>query len=249
VARLPGTTHADEAVVYAAHWDHLGIHANEPGDNIYNGAIDNATGVAGVLEIAEAFTVRKVAPERSVVFLMVTLEESGLLGSKYYAAHPVVPLAKTVAVVNLDAMPTVGPTKDFVVVGLGNNELDEILRPIAAKQGRELFPEPEPERGTFFRSDHFNFARAGAPALYPKGGIDHVERGKEYGLSVLNDYTANRYHKGADNYDPAWDLRGVIADLRAMYGVGDALVGSRAWPNYREGTEFRAVRDKSREGM
>jgi Zn-dependent M28 family amino/carboxypeptidase len=245
VARLPGTTHADEAVVYMAHWDHLGTHPGEPGDNIYNGAVDNATGVAGVLEIAEAFTVRKVAPERSVVFLMVTLEESGLLGSKYYAAHPLVPLAQTVAAINLDAMPMVGPTRDLVVVGLGNNDLDAILRPIAAKQGRELFPESEPERGTFFRSDHFNFAKAGVPALYPKGGIDHVERGKEYGLRMLDDYTAQRYHKGADNYDPSWDLRGVVADLRAMYGVGDVLVGSRTWPNYREGTEFRAVRDRT----
>ena len=248
VARLPGSTHPDEAVVYTAHWDHLGIHPDEPGDNIYNGAIDNATGVAGVLEIAEAFTVRKVKPERSVVFLFVTLEESGLLGSQYYAAHPVVPLANTVAVVNLDAMPVVGPTRDFVVVGLGNSELEDVLRPIAAKQGRELVPESEPERGTFFRSDHFNFAKAGVPALYPKGGVDHLERGREHGLSVLQDYVSKRYHKGADNFDPAWDLRGVVNDLRALYAVGDALVNSREWPNYREGTEFRAVRDASRKG-
>jgi Zn-dependent M28 family amino/carboxypeptidase len=159
-----------------------------------------------------------------------------------------VPLADTVAVVNLDALPVVGPTRDFVVVGLGNNELEDVLRPIAAKQGRELTPESEPEKGTFFRSDHFNFAKAGVPALYAKGGIDHLDRGKEYGKSVLADYVATRYHKAADNYDPAWDLRGVVNDLRALYGVGDALVNSRAWPNYREGTEFRAVRDASRKG-
>jgi Zn-dependent M28 family amino/carboxypeptidase len=248
IARLPGTTHSDEAVVYSAHWDHLGTHPDEPGDNIYNGAIDNATGVAGVLEIAEAFTVRKARPERSVVFLVVTLEESGLLGSKYYAAHPVVPLANTVAVVNLDALPVVGPTKDFVVVGLGNNDLDEILRPIAAKQGRELTPENEPEKGTFFRSDHFNFAKAGVPALYAKGGIDHLEGGRAKGQAVLDDYVKNRYHKAADNYDPSWDLRGVVKDLQALYLVGDALVNTRAWPNYREGSEFRAVRDASRQG-
>src|SRR5688572_25907870 len=193
VARLPGTTHADEAVVYTAHWDHLGIHPDEPGDNIYNGAIDNATGVAGVPEIAEAFTVRKAKPERSVVFLLVTLEESGLLGSKYYAAHPLVPLRDTVAVVNLDAMPVTGPTRDFVVVGLGNSELEDVLRPIAAKQGRTLVAEAEPERGTFFRSDHFNFAKAGVPALYPKGGIDHVEKGREYGQALTTDYVARRY--------------------------------------------------------
>jgi Zn-dependent M28 family amino/carboxypeptidase len=248
IARLPGTTHPDEAVVYSAHWDHLGTHPDEPGDNIYNGAIDNATGVAGVLEIAEAFTVRKARPERSVVFLLVTLEESGLLGSKYYAAHPVVPLADTVAVVNLDALPVVGPTRDFIVVGLGNNELEDVLRPIAARQGRELVPETEPEKGTFFRSDHFNFAKAGVPALYSKGGVDHLEGGRAQGQAVLDDYVKNRYHKAADNFDPAWDLRGIVKDLQALYQVGDALVGSRAWPNYREGTEFRAVRDESRKG-
>jgi Zn-dependent M28 family amino/carboxypeptidase len=246
VARLPGTTHPDEAVVYTAHWDHLGTHPDEPGDNIYNGAIDNATGVAGVLEIAEQFTVRKVKPERSVVFLLVTLEESGLLGSKYYAAHPLVPLADTVAVVNLDAMPVVGPTRDLVVVGLGNSELEDVLRPIALKQGRELVAESEPEKGQFFRSDHFSFAKAGVPALYAKGGVDHLERGRDYGMSVVADYTAHRYHQAADNFDPAWDLRGVVKDLQALYGVGDALVGTRQWPNYRVGTEFRAIRDESR---
>ncbi|MGH8030567.1 MAG: M28 family metallopeptidase [Arenimonas sp.] len=246
VARLPGTTHAGEAVVYSAHWDHLGTHPDEPGDNIYNGAIDNATGVAGVLEIAESFTVRKSPPERSVVFLLVTLEESGLLGSQYYAAHPVVPLAQTVAVVNLDALPVVGPTRDFVVVGLGNNELEDVLRPIAAKQGRVLVAESEPERGSFFRSDHFNFAKAGVPALYAKGGIDHLEGGVAQGKAMLDDYVTHRYHKAADNYDPDWDLRGVVKDLQALYMVGDALVNSRDWPNYREVSEFRAVRDASR---
>jgi Zn-dependent M28 family amino/carboxypeptidase len=246
VARLPGTTHPDEAVVYTAHWDHLGTHPDEPGDNIYNGAIDNATGVAGVLEIAEQFTVRKAKPERSVVFLLVTLEESGLLGSKYYAAHPLVPLADTVAVVNLDAMPVVGPTRDLVVVGLGNSDLEDVLRPIALKQGRELVAESEPEKGQFFRSDHFSFAKAGVPALYAKGGVDHLERGRDYGMSVVADYTAHRYHQAADNFDPAWDLRGVVKDLQALYGVGDALVGTRQWPNYRVGTEFRAIRDESR---
>ena len=248
IARLPGTTHADEAIVYSAHWDHLGTHPDEPGDNIYNGAIDNATGVAGVLEIAEQFTVRKARPGRSVVFLLVTLEESGLLGSKYYAAHPVVPLADTVAVINLDALPAIGPAKDFIVVGLGNNNLDEILRPIAAKQGRELVPETEPEKGTFFRSDHFNFAKAGVPALYAKGGIDLLEGGREKGQAAIDDYVTHRYHKAADNYDPSWDLRGVVKDLQALYEVGGALVNSREWPNYREGTEFRAVRDASRKG-
>ncbi len=246
VARLPGSKRPNEAIVYAAHWDHLGTHPNEPGDNIYNGAIDNATGVAGVLEIAEQFTVQNPRPERSVVFLLVTLEESGLLGSAYYAAHPVVPLKDTVAVVNIDAMPVVGQTKDLVVVGLGNSELEDVLKPIADKQGRVLVPESAPEKGQFFRSDHFSFAKAGVPALYVKGGVDHIEKGREYGLAMLDDYNKNHYHSAADNFDPDWDLRGIVQDLNALYQVGKTLSLNQAWPNYREGNAFRVIRDKSR---
>ena len=249
VAKLRGSKHPDEAIVYAAHWDHLGTHPEEAGDNIYNGAIDNATGVAGVLEIAEQFTVQKPKPERSIVFLLVTLEESGLLGSAYYAAHPVVPLAKTVAVVNIDALPVVGPTRDLIVVGLGNSELEDVIKPIADKQGRTLVPESAPEKGQFFRSDHFSFAKAGVPALYAKGGTDHLDKGRDYGLSVLDDYTAKRYHKPADQFDPEWDLRGIVQDLNALYGVGKTLSLDRAWPNYREGNAFKAIRDKSRAGL
>ena len=246
VARLRGSKYPDEAIVYSAHWDHLGTHSNEPGDNIYNGAIDNATGVAGVLEIAEQFTVQDPKPERSIVFLFVTLEESGLLGSAYYAAHPLVPLANTVAVVNIDAMPVVGLTRDLVVVGLGNSELEDVLRPITDRQKRVLTEESAPEKGQFFRSDHFSFAKAGVPALYAKGGVDHIEKGREYGIAVTDDYTAKRYHKSADNFDPEWDLRGIVQDLNALYGVGNVLSTNRAWPNYREGNAFKAVRDASR---
>ena len=246
VARLPGSKRPNEAIVYMAHWDHLGTHADEPGDNIYNGAIDNATGVAGVLEVAEQFTVQNPKPERSVLFLLVTLEESGLLGSAYYAAHPVVPLKDTVAVMNIDALPVVGMTKDLIVVGLGNSELEDLLKPIADKQGRVLVPESAPEKGTFFRSDHFSFAKAGVPALYIKGGVDHVEKGREYGLAQLDDYTKHRYHSAADNFDPDWDLRGIVQDLNALYQVGKKLSLDDSWPNYREGNAFRAVRDKSR---
>ena len=246
IARLRGSKRPDEAIVYSAHWDHLGTHANEPGDNIYNGAIDNATGVAGVLEIAEQFTVQSPKPERSVIFLLVTLEESGLLGSAYYAAHPVVPLAKTVAVINIDALPVVGLTHDMVVVGLGNSELEDILRPITDKQGRVLVEESSPEKGQFFRSDHFSFAKAGVPALYVKGGVDNIENGREYGLKMLEDYTTNRYHKASDNFDPTWDLRGIVQDLNALYGVGKILSLDDAWPNYRKGNAFRAIRDASR---
>lgn len=245
LAVLPGKTRPDEAIVYTAHWDHLGTHADEPGDNIYNGAIDNASGVAGVLEIAEQFTVNKTA-DRSVVFLFVTLEESGLLGSKYYAAHPLIPLAKTVAVINLDAMTMVGPAKDLTVIGLGNSELDDWLAPIAATQKRVLKQESAPEKGMFFRSDHFSFAKAGVPALYAKGGIENLEKGPEYGQSVVDDYTIEHYHKGADNFDPNWDLRGVVQDLNALQQLGKTLANSDKWPNYREGNAFRKARDASR---
>ena len=248
IARLRGSKRPEEAIVYMAHWDHLGTHPDEPGDNIYNGAIDNATGVAGVLEIAEQFTVQSPQPERSVLFVLVTLEESGLLGSAYYAAHPVIALANTVAVINIDAMPVVGLTRDLVVVGLGNSELEDILRPIAQKQHRVLVPESEPEKGLFFRSDHFSFAKAGVPALYAKGGIDQIEKGRAYGLSVLDDYTTKRYHKAADNFDPNWDLRGVVQDLNALYEVGKLLSLNETWPNYREGNAFRKLRDASRAG-
>ncbi|WP_290886359.1 M28 family peptidase [Arenimonas sp.] len=254
LAKLPGSERPDEAIVYTAHWDHLGDHgaahgaeaAGEGEDHIYNGAIDNATGVAGVLEIAEAFTVQDPKPARSVVFLLVTLEESGLLGSKYYAANPVIPLKDTVAVVNLDAMSVVGPTKDFVVIGLGNSELDEVLRPIAEAQGRVLVEEDGVEKGFFFRSDHFSFAKFGVPALYAKGGIDHVEKGVDYGREIQANYGSVLYHKPADEFDPNWDLRGVVQDLMALYGVGRELAGNEAWPNYVEGNAFKAARDASR---
>lgn len=246
IAKLPGSEHPEQAVIYTAHWDHLGTHPEETPDGIYNGAIDNATGVAGVLEIAEAFTVQTTPPERSVIFLIVTLEESGLLGSKFYAANPVLPLKDTVAVINLDALPVVGPTRDLVVVGLGNSELDDVLRPIATAQGRVLVEEDGVEKGSFFRSDHFNFAKHGVPALYAKGGVDHIEKGREFGLQVQSAYTRERYHTPNDEFDSSWDLRGVVQDLEALYGVGRVLAGSNAWPNYYPGNAFRAARDAAR---
>jgi len=252
IARLDGTTRPDEAIVYMAHWDHLGKHGHEADehgevsaargeDTIYNGAIDNATGVAGILEIAEAFAQRRPRPERSLVFLSVTLEESGLLGSRYYVAHPVVPLDKTVAVINLDAMPVIGAARDITVVGYGSSQLEDILRPIAQQQGRTLHAEATPEDGFYFRSDHFNFARAGVPALYAKGGDDLIDGGTAAGRLAQVDYRDNRYHKPSDEYDPAWKLEGVIQDLEALYGVGGALADSTQWPAWYEGNAFRAA--------
>ncbi|QSX74485.1 M28 family peptidase [Lysobacter arenosi] len=252
VARLPGAKRPDETVVYMAHWDHLGNHGHEGhgeaapagSDNIYNGAVDNATGVAGILEIAEAFSKQQPPPDRSLLFLAVTLEESGLLGSKYYVAHPTVPLDKTVAVINLDAMPVIGKARDMTVVGFGSSELEDILKTVADGQQRVLHAEATPEDGFYFRSDHFNFAKAGVPALYAKGGDDLIDGGMEAGQKAQVDYRDNRYHKPGDQYDPSWKLDGVIQDLDALYGVGKTLAGSEQWPNWYEGNAFRAAHDK-----
>lgn len=256
IARLPGRTRPDEAIVYTAHWDHLGNqghegHGDAPAagpDAIYNGAIDNATGVAGILEIAEAFAGRAQRPERSIVFAAVTLEESGLLGSKYYVAHPAVPLAKTVAVINLDAMPLTPRAKDMTVVGMGNSELDDLLATAVRAQGRRLTPEPTPEHGYYFRSDHFNFAKAGVPALYAKGGDDLVEGGIEAGRRYAQDYRAERYHKPGDEFDPSWSYDGVLLDLQALYAVGESLATSDRWPRWREGNAFRSAQEALRGG-
>ncbi|MFC3814369.1 M28 family metallopeptidase [Lysobacter sp. GCM10012299] len=252
IARLPGATRPDESIVYMAHWDHLGNHGHEGhgeaapagSDTIYNGAIDNATGVAGILEIAEAFSKQQPPPDRSLLFLAVTLEESGLLGSKYYVAHPTVPLDKTVAVINLDAMPVIGKARDMTVVGFGSSELEDILKTVTDGQQRVLHAEATPEDGFYFRSDHFNFAKAGVPALYAKGGDDLVDGGTEAGQKAQVDYRDNRYHKPGDQYDPAWKLEGVIQDLEALYGVGKTLAGNDQWPNWYEGNAFRAAHDK-----
>jgi Zn-dependent M28 family amino/carboxypeptidase len=244
VGILPGSEKPDEAVVYMAHWDHLGKHADETGDNIYNGAVDNATGVAGILEIADQFA--KIGkPKRSVVFLAVTLEESGLLGSKYYVAHPVVPLDKTVAVINLDAMGVAGKTRDMTVVGMGSSELEDILKPIAEKQGRTLHSESRPEAGGYFRSDHFNFAKAGVPALYVDAGDDLVDGGKAAGDAAAKDYNENRYHKPGDQYDAAtWKLDGTMDELAAVYAVGLEIANGDRWPNWYAGNPFKGARDK-----
>ncbi|QNH19590.1 aminopeptidase [Xanthomonas sp. GW] len=244
VGVLPGGSRADEAVLYMAHWDHLGKHEGESGDNIYNGAVDNATGVAGILEIADAFVHQQPKPERSVVFLAVTLEESGLLGSKYYVAHPTFPLNKIAGVINLDAMPVTGRAKDLVVNGFGSSELEDLLKPIAAAQGRVLHAESSPQSGFYFRSDHFNFAKAGVPALYIDGGEDLIDGGIDAGKRAAEDYGKHRYHTPADQYDPAtWKLDGVMDDLQAVYGVGKGLAAGDAWPNWYQDNPFKAARD------
>ncbi len=242
---LRGSERPDETVVYMGHWDHLGKHEGE-GDTIYNGAIDNATGIAGILEIAGKFAAGE-RPARSVVFLAVTLEESGLLGSKYYVAKPTFPLDRTVGVINLDAMSVGGRSRDLVVNGLGSSELEDILRTHAAAQQRVLVEEGNPAGGFYFRSDHFNFAKAGVPALYAKGGSDLVDGGTDAGKAVNEDY-ARRYHQPSDEIHDGWRYDGIVEDLEAVYGVGHDLATGERWPNWYEGNPFKAARDAMRPG-
>ena len=244
IAKVPGTERPDEYIIYVAHWDHLGKDP-ELDNPVYNGAVDNATGTAAVLEIARAFGEMEPGPERTVVFLWVTAEEQGLLGSRYYAENPVFPLERTVAVINLDAMNFFGPTNDVTVVGYGSSELEAYLEESARERDRVLRPEPTPEHGYFFRSDHFSFARAGVPALYPNAGIDHVEHGEDYGRAQLAAYIEERYHRPTDEYDPNWDLSGLAADADLAFDVGRRLAAIEAWPNWHEDSEFRAIRDET----
>jgi Zn-dependent M28 family amino/carboxypeptidase len=243
VARLPGTDHADEHVLYMAHWDHFGTDPNLEGDQIFNGAEDNATGTAGLLEMAEAFTSLSSPPSRSVLFLAVTAEEQGLLGSAFYGDHPVVPLEQTVAAINMDGMNVLGPMNDIIVIGLGMSELDDYVVAAAAEQDRVVRPDAEPEKGYYYRSDHFSLAKHGVPALDPGSGEDQVEHGIEWTKQREAEYRAQRYHQPSDEMLDTWDLRGMVQDLQLLFAVGYRLATSRDFPNWREGTEFRAQRD------
>lgn len=250
VALLPGSDRANEYIVYTAHWDHFGVNPALKPDSILNGARDNATGVSALLEIARSFSRLPRLPLRSIVFLAVTAEEQGLLGSEYYANHPLYPLAQTVANINMDAMNIFGKTKDITVVGYGNSELDDLVEEVAKEQGRYVRPDPEPEKGYYYRSDHFNLAKKGVPAIYTKVGIDHVDHGEQWMLEKLNWWTENHYHKPSDEYDPDyWNLSGMVDDTQLLFAVGYKLSNSDQFPNWREGNEFRAIRDASRAEM
>ncbi len=245
LALLPGSDRKNEYVIYMAHWDHLGINPILEGDSIFNGARDNATGIAALLEIAQAFKALPRPPRRSVLFLAVAAEEQGLLGSEYYATHPIYPLKQTVAAINMDGMNVFGPMKDVTIIGYGFSELDEYVKQEAKKQGRYVRPDPEPEKGYYFRSDHFNFAKQGVPALYADHGIEHVEHGEKWTLEKLDWWIKNFYHKPGDEYDPSWwDLSGMVQDVQLLFRVGYRLANSNHFPNWREGTEFRAKRDQ-----
>ncbi len=245
---LPGAKRPDEYVLYTAHWDHLGrCKPAEDGDDICNGAVDNATGTAALVALAEAFT-KAGAPDRSIVFLAVTGEESGLLGSAYYGENPVYPLAQTAGGINMDAFLMAGPARNVTVVGKGKSQLDDFLNAALKSVDRVAQPDAMPQNGYYYRSDHFSLAKQGVPMLYIDGGDDLVNGGKQAGEAAAQDYTVNRYHGPKDEYNPNWDWSGVIADLSLYYRIGRSLAMSQAWPNWVDGDEFRAIRDKSRAG-
>jgi Zn-dependent M28 family amino/carboxypeptidase len=242
---VPGSESPDEAFLYMAHWDHFGIGEEVDGDNIYNGALDNASGTAALLELAEAYASMPVKPKRSMVFLAITAEEQGLLGSQHYGENPVFALNKTIGGLNMDGLNLFGPTRDIVITGFGLSELDANLERAAAAQERVTAPDPDVEKGYYYRSDHFNLAKVGVPMIYPGNGIDHVEHGSEYGQAQADDYVAHRYHKPTDEYDPEWDLSGGEQDVKLYFAVGIDVANADQWPNWNEGTEFRAIRDQS----
>jgi len=242
---LRGSEAPDEYVIHTAHWDHLGRCTPAPdGDDICNGAVDNATGTAALVALAEAHA--KAGPaERSLVFLAVTAEEQGLLGAYYYAANPVFPLAQTVGGINMDAFLVAGPSKDVTVVGPGKSQLDQFLEAALKADGRVWTPNPNPEAGYYYRSDHFAFAKQGVPMLYLDGGEDLIDGGREAGAAIQAEYRDNRYHGPKDEFDENWDWSGVMADLQLFYRLGRMMAESSSWPNWNEGDEFRATRDKS----
>lgn len=240
--KIIGSKYPDEYVLYMAHWDHLG-NSGEGEDHIYNGAVDNATGTAGILSIAESFANAETPPERSILFLAVTAEESGLLGSAYFAEDPFVPLKNIIGGINIDAILPAGPAKDIMVVGFGASELEDLLAAQAKKRDRYLRPDAEPEKGYFYRSDHISLAKKGVPMLYADSGIDLIDGGEEAGRAFAEGYTSERYHKPSDEYSDDWDINGIVSTLEILRDVGADMAYSDIRPNWYEGNEFRALRD------
>ena len=241
-----GTSQSDEYILFMAHWDHIGLmdDAQIGQDNIYNGAVDNATGVAAVLELAKRFS--EIETKRSMLFLAVTLEESGLLGSEYFAKYPPFDLSNIVAGFNYDAILPTGLTNDMIVVGYGASELEDLLEDELTKSGRYVNPDPNPEKGYFYRSDHISFAKRGVPVLYSSGGFDLVDGGREKGFLIAEQYQIEAYHGVEDEYDESWNLDGLNQSIDAIFNVSNKLANTSQWPNWYEGNEFKAVRDLSR---
>ncbi|MDX2237038.1 MAG: M28 family metallopeptidase [Hyphomonadaceae bacterium] len=247
VGVLPGRSRAGETILYTAHWDHLGRCPPANGDDICNGALDNATGTAGLIELARRFA-GEGRHERSIAFVAFTAEEQGLLGSEYYAENPVFPAARTVGAVNMDGLNIYGPARNITVVGYGKSTMEDLLRTAAQTQGRTIEGEAFPERGSFYRSDHFNLARIGIPVLYASGGLDLVDGGVERGSALQSAYIAERYHKPDDEVTPDWNIAGGVQDLQLFYQVGETLANGTDWPVWRPGAEFAAAREQSMRG-
>ncbi len=245
VGKIAGSDAAasDEYVVYTSHWDHFGIGAPVNGDRVYHGAQDNATGIGGLIEIGRAFAHLVPAPRRSILLLAVTAEEQGLLGSQYYATTPIYPLSKTAAVVNMDALNVHGKTRDLTVVGLGASDLDDYAKQVAREQGRIIQPDPKPQNGGYYRSDHFPFAKQGVPAINSGGGVDYVGKPAGWGMKVEEEYTANDYHKPSDNVRPDWDMSGAVQDLQYYWMIGYRVAEASKFPEWKPGNEFRAARE------
>jgi len=235
----------DEYVIYTAHWDHLGIGPEVNGDKVYHGALDNASRVAGIVELADAFAHIQPPPRRSILFLSVTAEEKGLLGSQYYAEHPLYPLSKTLAEINMDGLNMLGRTKDIEVIGLGQSTLDDVVEAVAAEQGRVVRPDAEPEKGFYYRSDHFNFAKQGVPALDPSSGVEYLGKPEGWGLQMRDKYTSEDYHKPSDKIKPYWDMSGTVEDLRLLGEVGYRVANAKTFPVWKAGSEFKAKRQES----
>ena len=248
VGELRGSDPArrDDWIIYTAHWDHLGRDLQREGDQIFNGALDNATGTAGLLELARAFAAQLQRSPRSLMFVALTAEEQGLLGARHYASSPLHPLERTVANINMDGLNPWGRTGDFAIVGLGNSSLDDLARRYATEQGRTVTSEAQPEKGTFYRSDHFEFAKVGVPALYGKGGTNFLGRPPEWGRAKADEYTERDYHKVSDEVKVDWDLSGAVEDLQLLYRVGYELATTSLWPEWAPNSEFRARREASR---
>jgi Zn-dependent M28 family amino/carboxypeptidase len=245
IARIPGSDPVlrDSYVVYMAHWDHLGADPSLPGDKIFNGAVDNAAGVAALLEIARAYKQLRAPPRRSLLFLATTAEEQGLLGSEYYGEHPLYPLSRTIVDINIDDLNVLGRTTDMVMVGRGNSTLDELVESLAHEQNRTIRPDPEPEKGYFYRSDHFNFAKQGVPSFFPVAGIDFVGKPAGWGLEMRRRYLEQDYHKPSDEIHPDWDMSGSVEDAQLFFLVGYRVANDPRMPEWKPGTEFKAKRE------
>ena len=245
IATIPGTKRPDEYIIYTAHWDHLGFgKPDETGDSIYNGALDNASGTAGLIELARAYKSLETKPERTIVFLSVTAEEQGLWGSAYYAQNPIFPIKKTVANINMDGLNPDNKTNDVIIVGAGQSELEGYLEDAAKTQGRYIAKEDHSEGGSYYRSDHFNFAKVGIPALYAKTGVDIVGKGTTYGKKVHAEYVEKHYHRPSDQYHDEWTFNGGIEDLKLLFLVGKRLASESTMPQWKQGSEFKSIREK-----